>query len=89
MGDALKKALLYFQLALGIVPQIIELVKAVELPGNGAAKLATVIDIIKAAFEIIPDEVKAIVGLPKIEAFVARIVPILVSLMNLAGVFKK
>jgi hypothetical protein len=89
MFEAIKKVLVYLQLAIGIVPQIIELVKAVELPGNGAAKFAAVIEIVKAAWELIPDEVAAVIGLQKVEAFVAKVVPIIVTLLNAAGIFKK
>lgn len=87
--DAIKKVLGYLQLAIGLVPQIIELVKAVELPGNGAQKLATVIEIVKAAWQLIPDELGHAVGLDKVEAFVAKIVPVIVQLLNAAGVFRK
>lgn len=87
--DAIKKMLVYLQLAIGLVPQIIELVKAVELPGNGAAKFEAVIAIIKAAYQIIPEELAHAVGLEKVEAFVARVVPIIVTLLNATGVFKK
>lgn len=87
--DAIRKVLMYLQLALGLVPQIIELVKAVELPGNGPQKLATVIEIVKAAWELIPEEIAQVIGLAKVEAFVAKVVPIIVMLFNAAGIFKK
>ena len=76
-------------LALGIVPAIIELVKAVEIPGRGADKAAVVIDLVKAAFELVPEELKNLVGLDKVELFVRRTIDVVVAFLNRVGIFQK
>ena len=76
------------RLLLGIIPALIELIKAIELPGNGADKAAAIIAIIKAAFEVIPDELKNIIGLDHVEAFVRKVIDIVVGFLNKVGVFK-
>ena len=76
------------RLLLGIIPALIELVKAIELPGNGADKAAAIIAIIKAAFEVIPDELKGVIGLDHVEAFVRKVIDIVVGFLNKVGVFK-
>jgi len=76
------------RLLLGIIPALIELIKAIELPGNGADKAAAIIAIIKAAFEVIPGELKEIIGLDHVEAFVRKVIDIVVGFLNKVGVFK-
>lgn len=88
MFAAIQKAIGYLTIALSIVPMIIEMVKAVELPGNGPAKLATIIEIVKAAWGLIPEEAAKAIGLDKIEVFVTKVVNVVVLLLNAAGVFK-
>lgn len=88
MFDQIKKALAYIQLAIGIIPMIIELVKAVEIPGNGPAKLAAVVELVKAAYSLIPEDVAKALGIDKLETFVTKVVNIIVSFLNSTGVFK-
>jgi hypothetical protein len=87
--DALKKALLYVQLAIGLIPSIVDLVKQFELPGNGPAKAQAVLEIVKATWLIVPEEVQKQLGLDKLEAFVTKVVPVIVTYLNAFGIFKK
>lgn len=90
MLDAIKKALAYLQLAREIALMVIDFVKAVEIPGNGAEKLATVIELVKAAWEeVVPAEIKKVLGLEQIEKFVKVVVEIVVKFLNLTKVFTK
>lgn len=85
----MKSFLLSIQLVLGIVPQIIELVKSVELPGKGSDKAATVITIVRHAIDLLPDELKAQIGVDKVESFVGKVIDTVVNFLNKAGVFSK
>lgn len=90
MLDAIKKALAYLQLAREIALMVIDFVKAVEIPGNGAEKLAVVIELVKAAWEeVVPAEIKKVLGLEQIEKFVKVVVEIVVKFLNLTKVFTK
>lgn len=77
------------RLALALVPEIIATIRAVELPGSGTAKAQAVVDLVKAALDLVPDELAKLVKLDKIEGFVRKVIDIVVSLLNAAGVFKK
>jgi len=79
----------YMTLALNLIPAIKELITAIEVPGYGPDKLKAVVELTKAAFEIIPDDLKASIGLDKVETFVTKVVTILVQYLNAVGVFKK
>ena len=85
MGNIIK----IIQLALAIIPGIIELVKAIELPGNGADKAAVVLALAKAALELVPDDLAKLIGLDKVEGFIGRVIDIVVGFMNTIGAFKK
>ena len=76
------------RLLLGIIPMLIELIKVIELPGNGAEKASVIINLVKAAFELIPDELKSLVGLDRVEGFIRRVIDIVVSFLNAVGEFK-
>jgi hypothetical protein len=82
MGNFLK----IIQLALGIVPMVIELVKAIELPGNGLAKKDAVLQIVTAAITTFSPEMG--VKVETIGRFVSQTIDIVVTLLNAAGVFK-
>lgn len=88
MWEKIQQSIGWIQMALSIVPQIIALVKAVELPGNGPAKLAAVIEIVKAAYAMIPPELAQAIGIEKVEAFVTKVVSVVVALLNKAKVFE-
>ena len=77
------------RLALGIVPELIALIKAVELSGNGAAKATAVAELVKAALNLVPEELVKIVHIDKIDGFVRRAIDVVVGLLNAAGAFKK
>ena len=74
------------QLALGIVPMIIDMVKAIELPGNGLAKKDAVLQIVVAAITTFSPELG--VKVDTIGKFVSQVIDIVVTLLNAAGVFK-
>jgi len=82
MGNFLK----IIQVALGIVPMIIELIKAIEIPGNGLAKKDAVLAIVAAAISTFAPELG--VKVDTIGRFVSQVIDIVVGLLNMAGVFK-
>ena len=88
MFDSIKKALAQMQLTLGLIPDIIALVKSVEIPGNGPEKLSVVTDLIALCWDMIPDAVKQAIGLQKVEDFVVKVVNRVVEFLTKAGVFK-
>lgn len=81
--------LLVWRTLLGLVPVIIDLVKAVEMPGNGQAKLEAVVGLVLAAFDVLPEEVRKLIPVETVKLFVAKATSVVVSLLNLVGVFKK
>ena len=83
MGNLLR----IIQLALGLVPAIIETVKAIELPGSGLQKKDAVIEIVTAAIKTFAPEYG--VKIETISAFVSQTIDIVVTLLNISGVFKK
>jgi hypothetical protein len=87
--DSIKKALAIVQIAMGIIPQIIELVKAVEVGGHGPEKADAVGKLIKAALELMPETLRTSLGIDRIEAFATRVITIVVSFLNAVGVFQK
>lgn len=85
----MKNALLVLQLALGLVPSVLAVIQAVEVPGSGAAKLETVSGIILAAFELLPEDIRRQIGADKILPFAKQVISLLVTLLNVTGQFKK
>ena len=77
------------QLALALIPQIIELIKSIELPGNGAAKAKVIIELVKAALELVPDDLVKLLGAEKVVAFVQRVIDIIIAFLNSVGLFRK
>ncbi len=90
------------QLFLGLLPTIIETVKAVETafpqPGSGAQKLDLVLSTVQAAAATVPEvvaatgETKAAVqakDVPALTAGLTHVIGAVVSFFNAAGIFKK
>lgn len=84
----LKTSFIVVQLALSLIPDIIALVKAIETTGNGPLKLKAVIDFIKAAFDLTPDDVQKAIGMDRVEAFATKVIGIIVAYLNAIGLFK-
>lgn len=80
--------LVTIQIAISLVPHIIEVVKAVETPGFGPEKLALVVSTIKEAFNLLPSEVLQKIGADRLESFVVKVVGFVVTFLNKVGVFK-
>lgn len=85
----LKTALMVLQLAISLIPSIVELVKAVEIPGYGPDKFKLVVGAIRDAFDILPDDIKSQIGLNKVEDFAGKLVNRIVEFLNATGVFQK
>ena len=83
MGSALK----IIQIALALVPYIIETVKAVEVSGNGPAKKDAVIAIVSAGIDSFAPELG--VSSDKVQGFISKVIDLVVGLLNKVGVFKK
>jgi len=75
------------QLALGLVPMIIDMVKAIELPGSGLAKKDAILKIVSTAITMFSPELG--VKVETIGAFVSQVIDVVVTLLNATGVFKK
>ena len=74
---------------LGLIPIVLEIMKTVEVPGNGPAKLAAVIEFVIAGFDALPEDVKKLIPITTIKAFLAKAINVAVAFYNLVGVFKK
>ena len=83
------EAITILKIALSLVPQALDIVKAVETPGNGAAKAQTVGALIAAAFDLLPPDVGKLIGADKLKTFTQSIIGTLVGFLNLVGAFKK
>ena len=81
--------LLAIQLVLGLIPSIMATIQAIETPGNGPDKAATVVQIVLAGLESVSPDLAAKVGLDKVQVFIAKAIDILVGFLNKVGVFKK
>ena len=81
--------LLIWKTLLGLVPVIIDVIKAVELPGNGSAKLEAVVALVLAAFEVLPEEVIKLIPVATVKLFITKATAVIVSLFNLVGLFSK
>lgn len=80
--------LLALRTALAIIPQVIECIKAIEVPGNGAAKAAVIIKIIDAAFDLLPEEVKKVLDMSRVGQYAQKVVDLIVTFLNATGYFK-
>lgn len=74
---------------LSIVPTVFNIVKAVELPGNGLIKLEAVTACVVAGLDLLSDDLKKLIPVETLKAFVKKVVEAAVALYNVAGVFKK
>lgn len=83
----MKQALLIMQLALGIVPQMFATIQAIEVPGHGAEKLNVITQLVQAGFDTLPGDVRTQIEGSKIVNFATRVTGIIVSFLNLTGVF--
>jgi len=72
---------------ISIVPSLIGIIKAVELPGSGADKAATVTGLVVEAFKIVPPEIVKQIGLDKVESYVRKAIELVVNFLNKVGVF--
>lgn len=84
----ISKAIAILKIALSMIPAVIDLVKAIEVPGNGQAKLKAAQEFILAAFELLPDDIMEIITKEKILSFATAIISAIVNFLNLVGVFK-
>ncbi len=76
-----------FRLAMALVPLIVETVKAVEIPGNGADKSAAVLQIVLAGLDGIAPDLAQLFGIDKLTSFINKVINIVVALLNKAGIF--
>lgn len=77
------------QIAIGLIPTIIPLVKSIETPGFGEEKLQVIKTSVIASLKLLPDDVQAEIKADKIEAFTETVVNTIVSFLNITGAFKK
>lgn len=74
---------------LSLLPLIVELIKAIELPGNGEEKKQTVISLALEAIKgLAPDLLKDL-DLDKLRSYLSAAIDIIVALFNRTGIFKK
>jgi hypothetical protein len=74
---------------LQLVPTILELIKAVEVPGFGVEKLETVIGLVLAAFDVLPDEVRKLIPVDTVKLFITKAVAVIIAFYNAVGIFKR
>jgi hypothetical protein len=85
----LKDTLVVLQLALQLLPTIMNIVRAIEVPGFGAEKLALITKTVTEAFNLLPPDVKKQIGGDKIDSFVKNLVSYIVTFFNAVGIFSK
>lgn len=88
MWEKIQQAIVYLKLGLAIVPEIIDLIKKIELPGNGPDKLALLLQIVGEAWELVPEELRKVLGLATVQRFVEKVTGYIVIFLNKFGVFK-
>jgi hypothetical protein len=74
---------------MSIYPELMELIKAVETPGNGAAKLEIVLGLVVPIFEALPDNIKEMLGGANLKQLLTGAINAIVAFFNLTGIFKK
>ena len=84
----MKQTLQAIQLAMALVPAILDAIRAIEIPGNGADKASAVVQIVLAALDSLAPDLAAAVGLDKVTAFIHKAIDILVAFLNKVGIFK-
>jgi hypothetical protein len=85
----LKDTLVVIQIALGLLPTIMNIVKQIEVPGFGAEKLGLITKTVAEAFNLLPADVRKQIGGDKLEVFVKKVVEYIVTFFNVTGVFSK
>ncbi|HEY6331738.1 MAG TPA: hypothetical protein VI756_20595 [Blastocatellia bacterium] len=76
------------QFLLGIIPHIISIAEAIETPGNGTDKAATVVQLVVAAVQSLPESLASKLHLQSIEAFANKVLTIVVAFFNKVGLFQ-
>ncbi len=75
---------------LGVIPQIIDIVKAIEVPGNGADKAATVTGLVFNGLHRLPHpDVVSKLGDNKVTEFIVKAINTVVGFLNKVGFFPK
>lgn len=83
------QAVYFAKVLMGIYPELMDLIKAVESPGNGQSKLETVLELVVPIFDGLPDEIRAAIGGDKIRALITSAINVIVAFFNATGVFAK
>lgn len=89
MFGKLGEAWALMSMFLGLTPMIRQVVTALEVPGHGVEKAEAVIQLVRAAWELVPDELKPKLGLDKVEAYVKTAIAVIVRLLNASGEFSR
>jgi hypothetical protein len=92
----IKEAILYAQMLLALVPQIMTAIAEIEKVSTdngvtkaGAQKAGIVVGFITAAFDLFPDGSKLDMATERIAAVAQKIVDVVVTFYNATGIFKK
>lgn len=88
MFSYITKGLAIMQFMLGLIPYITAIVKSFEVPGYGEDKLVAVLATIRAAWDLLPVEVKSLLHLDAVEKYVTGVIKVIVRLYNTTGVFQ-
>lgn len=87
-GSKMGNILNTVKLIMAIVPLLPDLIKAVEVAGNGLVKFQTIVGIVVSMLEVLPDSVKAVIHADVVKSVVGKAVDLIVALFNAAGEFK-
>ena len=88
----IEKGIAVLRIGLGIVPQVIDVVKAFEQgsdPKTGDQKKAAVVGLVQASFDLLPDDVRKEIEDNKILSFAGKVIDVVVTGLNAIGIFKK
>jgi hypothetical protein len=92
----LKDLYAYIQFALALGPGLMNLVKHIEeisaaegVVKAGAQKAGLILAFVTSAAEMAPDDVKATLHLDKLTAWTQKLIDVIVTFFNTAGIFKK
>lgn len=83
------KAFTYAKTILAIYPELMELIKAIEVPGNGSAKLSTVLSLVLPVFDALPEDLRNSLGGDNLKSLITGAINTIVAFFNLTGMFKK
>lgn len=76
-------------LILSLVPRVLSLILAFEMPGEGEMKTQLVSDTVVAAIEALPDDTRAQIHADQVEPIIKTVTGLIVTYLNARGVFKK